>query len=59
MARVPGVLLAVGMVAAGLASTAGAVERSSCVACHADEAMLARNLGAAPARKSALQSGAG
>jgi mono/diheme cytochrome c family protein len=44
-------LLVAGLVAAGLAS--------SCVACHTDEAMLVKNLGAAKAKKSALQSGAG
>jgi hypothetical protein len=59
MARVPGMLLVAGLVAAGLASTAAAADASSCVACHTDEAMLVKNLGAAKAKKSALQSGAG
>jgi mono/diheme cytochrome c family protein len=59
MARVPGLLLTAGLVAAGLASSALAVDASSCVACHTDEAMLAKNLGASTARRSALQSGAG
>jgi mono/diheme cytochrome c family protein len=52
-------LLVAGLVAAGLASTAAAADASSCVACHTDEAMLVKNLGAAKAKKSALQSGAG
>ena len=59
MRPAPGVALLSGFLAAGLASSAWAVELSGCVACHVDEAMLVKNLGGAKARKSALQSGAG
>ena len=48
-----------GLLAAGAPSRVPAAERSSCVTCHLDEAMLVKTLGTSTARKSALQSGAG
>jgi hypothetical protein len=59
MWRTRGLVLLSGLLSAVLASEAGAAEPSGCVACHLDEAMLVKNLGAAKAKKSALQSGAG
>jgi hypothetical protein len=47
------------LLGAGLASETLAADRSGCVACHLDEAMLVKNLAVTKARKSALQSGAG
>jgi cytochrome c551/c552 len=53
-------LVVAGLITSGAASTASAAEqRSGCVACHLDEAMLVQNLSATKAKKSALQSGAG
>jgi hypothetical protein len=48
-----------GLLAAGTPSVASAAGQSSCITCHLDEGMLARNLGVVKARKSSLQSGAG
>jgi len=48
-----------GLLAAGTPSATSAAERSGCITCHLDEAMLVKNLGVVKARKSALQSGAG
>ncbi|MFH1981362.1 MAG: hypothetical protein ABIL58_05940 [Pseudomonadota bacterium] len=41
------------------AAAVSAQERSGCVACHLDEAMLVKNLSLTKAKTSALQSGAG
>jgi hypothetical protein len=54
-----GITLLAALMVAGHASTALAGEASSCVTCHLDESMLTRNLTAAKAKKSAMQSGAG
>jgi len=48
-----------GLLAAGAPSAASAAERSGCVTCHLDEAMLVKSLSVVKARKSSLQSGAG
>ena len=48
-----------GIMGAGAASAATAADRSGCITCHLDEAMLVKNLGGATAKKSAMQSGAG
>jgi cytochrome c551/c552 len=48
-----------GLLAAGAPSATSAAERSGCVTCHLDEAMLVRNLAVSKVVKSALQSGAG
>jgi hypothetical protein len=48
-----------GLLGAGAPSAASAAEKSGCITCHLDEAMLVRNLGVVKARKSSLQSGAG
>jgi hypothetical protein len=52
-------MLLSGVLAAGVASNASPAERSGCVTCHLDAAMLVKNLAASKAKKSALQSGAG
>lgn len=44
---------------AGLVSTISAVEQSSCISCHLDEAMLVKNLSEAVTKTSSLQSGSG
>jgi hypothetical protein len=54
------VVLSCGIVAfIAAAKVAVAEEKSSCVACHLDAAMLAKNLSVSTAKKSPLQSGAG
>jgi hypothetical protein len=52
-------MLLSGVLAAGAGSSAWPAERSGCVTCHLDAAMLVKNLSASKAKKSALQSGAG
>jgi len=42
-----------------LAATVNAEERSGCVTCHLDEAMLVKNLSTDKVKTSDLQSGAG
>jgi cytochrome c551/c552 len=42
-----------------IAAAAAAAERSGCVACHLDEAMLKKNLSPTQVEMSALQSGTG
>jgi len=59
MARARGLWLLSGVLAAGVASNAWPAEKSGCVTCHLDAAMLMRNLAVSKAKKSALQSGAG
>jgi hypothetical protein len=59
MARGRALFLLSGVVAAGLASNAWPAERSGCVTCHLDAAMLARNVTPTKVKKSALQSGKG
>jgi len=48
-----------GLLAAGAPSATSAAERSGCVTCHLDEAMLVKSLSVVKAKKSSLQSGAG
>jgi hypothetical protein len=51
--------LYLGLLLAGLPSSATAGDTSGCVTCHLDEGMLVKNLSGVRAKKSALQSGAG
>jgi hypothetical protein len=52
-------MLLSGVLASGVASNAWPAERSGCVTCHLDAAMLVKNVTPSKAKKSALQSGAG
>jgi hypothetical protein len=61
MSRTRGLALFCGVLASVAAAKASAADErsSSCVACHLDEAMLAKSLSPTKAKKSSMQSGAG